>query len=67
MTSELDQLYQDQVIICKGLSLLKVMSRKNDKLLTEQEQERLLELSVIEMAKLLMLEKELENDNKQNN
>lgn len=64
MPNELEQLMQDQIIICKALSLLKVMSRKNDKLLTEEEQERLPYLSEKEMHKLVMLEKGVGNDNK---
>ena len=64
MKSKLEQLYEDQIIICEGLSLLKVYvnRRKIGKLLTKEQQERLFKLSVIEMAKLITLEMELKND-----
>lgn len=58
MKSKLEQLYEDQTIICKGLNLLKVY----DVLLTKEEQERLFKLSELEMGKLVVLERELEND-----
>jgi len=64
MTSKLEQLYQDQIIICKDLNLLKAYVDYNviDELLTEEQQERLFKLSELEMGKLVVLEMELEND-----
>ena len=64
MTSKLEQLYEDQIIICKGLNLLKVYVDYNEigELLTKEQQERLFELSELEMGKLVVLERELEND-----
>lgn len=71
MNSNLEQLLQDQIIICKGLTLLKIyISNENNEflsnveILTKEEKERLPELSELEMKKLVMLEKELKNDNK---
>lgn len=62
MKSKLEQLYEDQTIICKGLNLLKSYLGGNeiDYLLTKEEQERLLELSESQMVKLVILERELE-------
>lgn len=64
MKSKLEQLYEDQIIICKGLNLLKVYVENNElvEFLTKEEQERLFKLSELEMGKLVVLEKELEND-----
>lgn len=64
MASKLEQLYEDQTIICKGLSLLKVLVNRNEigDLLTEEQQKRLFKLSEIEMGKLVILEREKQND-----
>lgn len=69
MNSNLEQLLQDQIIICKGLTLLKIyISNENNEFLSnveillKEEQERLPILSEIEMKKLVMLEKRLENE-----
>lgn len=64
MKNKLEQLYEDQIIICKGLNLLKVYVDYNEigELLTKEQQERLFKLSELEMGKLVVLEKELENE-----
>ena len=64
MKSKLEQLYEDQTIICKGLNLLKVYVDYNEigELLTKEQQERLFKLSELEMGKLVVLERELKND-----
>ena len=66
MKSKLEQLYEDQTIICKGLNLLKVYVDCNEigELLTKEQQERLFELSKLEMGKLVVFEKELEDGDK---
>ena len=66
MASKLEQLYEDQTIICKGLSLLKVLVDRNEisDLLTEEQQKRLFKLSEIEMIKLVTLEMGLERGKK---
>lgn len=64
MKSKLEQLYEDQTIICKGLNLLKVYVENNElvEFLTKEEQERLFKLSELEMGKLVVLEKELKDE-----
>lgn len=64
MKSKLEQLYEDQIIICKGLNLLKVYVENNElvEFLTKEEQERLFKLSELEMGKLVVLEKELKDE-----
>ncbi len=66
MANKLEQLYEDQTIICKGLNLLKVYVNSGEigELLTKEQQERLFKLSVIEMSKLVTLEMELERGKK---
>ena len=61
MKSKLEQLYEDQTIICKGLSLLKVYADDNeiDELLTQEQIERLYKLVEVEMVKLALLDKEI--------
>ncbi len=63
MKNKLEQLYEDQTIICKGLNLLKVYVDNNEigEFLTKEQQERLFKLSVIEISKLVTLEMELKN------
>lgn len=62
MKSKLEQLYEDQIIICKGLSLLEVYDDfdKFGELLTQEQKERLYKLNELEMAKLVKLEKEID-------
>jgi len=64
MKSKLEQLYEDQIIICKGLCLLEVYDDfdKFGELLTQEQKERLYKLNDLEMAKLVVLEKEIKND-----
>lgn len=64
MESKLKQLYEDQTIKCKGLNLLKAYVDCNEigDFLTKEQQERLFKLSELEMEKLVLLEKELNND-----
>lgn len=65
MKNKLEQLYEDQIIICKGLNLLKVYVENNElvEFLTKEEQERIFKLSELEMGKLVVLERKLKNDN----
>ena len=64
MKSKLEQLYEDQKIIYKGLCLLEVYDDfdKFGELLTQEQKERLYKLNELEMAKLVVLEKEIKND-----
>ena len=64
MKSKLEQLYEDQIIIYKGLCLLEVYDDfdKFGELLTQEQKERLYKLNELEMAKLVELEKEIKND-----
>ena len=64
MKSKLEQLYEDQIIICKGLNMLKVYDDFYEfgGLLTQEQKERLYKLNELEMAKLVVLEKEIKND-----
>lgn len=63
MKSKLEQLYDDQTIICKGLSLLKVYVDCNEigEFLTKEQQERLIKLRELELYKLAVLENEVNN------
>ena len=63
MKSKLEQLYDDQTIICKGLSLLRVYVDYNEigDLLTQEQKERLNKLNELETTKLVVLEKEIKN------